>query len=275
MDPRRGAAMDPRRDAASGEHGEPGGHSHGEPERHGEPDRHGEPGGLRERKQARTRAELKAAADRLFDRRGFDAVTVEDICAEVEISPRTFFRYFHNKDEIVFEGIRPRLAQMVEAFANRPASEDAYQALCQALLSVAGDPDYQHELRWVHRLVSSSPELLGASLQHYRVCEDRLVDLVVARSFGPPAVTAECGAPFLKAGGLLVVSEPPVSVGSPSGDQGSVQPERWPGAALEQLGLRPVQLVGEPFAYQLLVQQRLCPTRFPRRTGVPTKRPLY
>lgn len=100
-------------------------------------------------------------------------------------------------------------------------------------------------------------------------------DLVVARSFGPPAVTAECGAPFLKAGGLLVVSEPPASAGSPSGDQGSVQPERWPGAALEQLGLCPVQLVGEPFAYQLLVQQRLCPTRFPRRTGVPTKRPLY
>ncbi len=144
----------------------------------------GEPGGLRERKQARTRAELKAAADRLFDRRGFDAVTVEDICAEVEISPRTFFRYFHNKDEIVFEGIRPRLAQMVDAFADRPLSEDAYEALSQALLAVAGDPDYQHELRWVHRQISSSPELLGASLQHYRVWEDRLVDLVVARSPG-------------------------------------------------------------------------------------------
>src|SRR5205085_1444019 len=34
-------------------------------------------------------------------------------------------------------------------------------------------------------------------------------DLVVARGFGRPAVTAECGAPFLRTGGLLVVSEPP------------------------------------------------------------------
>ena len=35
-------------------------------------------------------------------------------------------------------------------------------------------------------------------------------DLVVARSFGPPAVVAECGAPFLREGGRLVVSEPPI-----------------------------------------------------------------
>lgn len=35
-------------------------------------------------------------------------------------------------------------------------------------------------------------------------------DLVVARSFGAPAVTAECAAGFLSAKGRLVVSEPPV-----------------------------------------------------------------
>ena len=36
-------------------------------------------------------------------------------------------------------------------------------------------------------------------------------DLVTARSFGRPAVTAECAAPFLRREGLLVVSEPPDS----------------------------------------------------------------
>ena len=36
-------------------------------------------------------------------------------------------------------------------------------------------------------------------------------DLVTARSFGPPTVTAECGAPLLRTGGLMVVSEPPGS----------------------------------------------------------------
>jgi len=39
-------------------------------------------------------------------------------------------------------------------------------------------------------------------------------DLVVARSFGPPAVVAECAAGFLAVGGALIVSEPPASPGS-------------------------------------------------------------
>src|SRR3546814_9312392 len=44
----------------------------------------------------------------------------------------------------------------------------------------------------------------------------RVVDAVIARSFGPPAATAECAAPLLRAGGLLVVSEPPEAL------------DRWP-----------------------------------------------
>ena len=57
-------------------------------------------------------------------------------------------------------------------------------------------------------------------------------DLVTARSFGPPALTAEIGAGFATVGGMLVVSEPP------GGD-----PARWPEADLESLGLGPVQIV--------------------------------
>ncbi len=38
---------------------------------------------------------------------------------------------------------------------------------------------------------------------------DGQFDLVTARSFGPPAVTAECAVRFLKPGGVLIVSEPP------------------------------------------------------------------
>lgn len=94
--------------------------------------------------------------------------------------------------------------------------------------------------------------------------------LVVARSFGPPAVTAECAAPFLRPGGLLIVSEPPAD--------GSEGRARWPGGPLDQLGLAPlVPRVDRPgdFCYQVLRQERPCPDRFPRRTGIPAKRPLY
>lgn len=89
-------------------------------------------------------------------------------------------------------------------------------------------------------------------------------DVVVARSFGAPAVTAECGAPFLVAGGLLVVAEPPGGAA-----------ERWPADGLDMLGLRPLEAVAEPSAFQVLVQERPCPDRFPRRTGIPAKRPLF
>ncbi len=89
-------------------------------------------------------------------------------------------------------------------------------------------------------------------------------DLVVARSFGAPAVTAECAAPFLVTGGRLVVSEPP------GGSR-----DRWPADRLEELGLRPLDAVVEPSAFQVLLQERPCPERFPRRTGIPAKRPLF
>jgi len=97
-------------------------------------------------------------------------------------------------------------------------------------------------------------------------------DLVVARSFGPPAVTAECGAPFLRVGGHLVVSEPP---GETAGGDGGERTTRWPAEGLAVLGLAPDRTWHEPYHYRSLVQERLCPDRYPRRVGVPAKRPLF
>lgn len=96
-------------------------------------------------------------------------------------------------------------------------------------------------------------------------------DLVVARSFASPAVTAECAAPFLQVGGRLVVSEPPEA------DDAGSEPRagRWPADALAEVGLRPLARWTSPFVYQSLEQVVPCPDRYPRRTGVPTKRPLF
>lgn len=88
-------------------------------------------------------------------------------------------------------------------------------------------------------------------------------DLVTARSFGPPAVAAECAAPLLRPGGMLVVSEPP----------GSSQ--RWPAEPLAALGLVPLREIAGNARYRVLLQTEPCPERFPRRTGMPAKRPLF
>jgi 16S rRNA (guanine527-N7)-methyltransferase len=89
-------------------------------------------------------------------------------------------------------------------------------------------------------------------------------DAVVARGFGPPAVTAECAAPLLRVGGRLVVSEPPEVVRG-----------RWPEDELAALGLRPGAAMGGPPRLQLLEQVVACPPAYPRRDGVPGKRPLF
>ncbi len=92
-------------------------------------------------------------------------------------------------------------------------------------------------------------------------------DLVVSRSFGVPAVVAECGAPLLSTGGLMVVSEPP----------DSVLVDRWPAEGLAKVGLQ----AGDPlrfddrFGYQVLVKSHPTDERYPRRVGIPAKRPLF
>jgi len=100
--------------------------------------------------------------------------------------------------------------------------------------------------------------------------------VVWARSFGSPPVTAECAAPFLRVDGLLVVSEPPPTPDQPPGP-GAVESdaERWPRDGLAQLGLEPQVTLRGKFGYQVVRQVKACPERFPRRAGVAAKRPLY
>ncbi len=94
-------------------------------------------------------------------------------------------------------------------------------------------------------------------------------DGVLARSFGRPAVVAECAAPFLKVAGWLLVSEPPRAEGGDEDDG------RWPPEGLLQVGLEPAEVVDDDFRYRVLRQVEACPERFPRRNGVPSKKPLF
>ena len=93
-------------------------------------------------------------------------------------------------------------------------------------------------------------------------------DLVVARSFGRPAVTAECAAGFLALGGNLVVSEPPNDEDGPQSTGGP----RWDPDGLARLGL---QDLGQRAGCQVLMAVAACPERYPRRVGIPAKRPLF
>ena len=89
--------------------------------------------------------------------------------------------------------------------------------------------------------------------------------LVTARSFGPPAVTAECAVRFLTLGGIIIVSEPP----------NDDDVERWNPSALGQLGLRSEGRVRHGAAFQVVRKIRPTPDRYPRGIGAPGKNPLF
>lgn len=92
--------------------------------------------------------------------------------------------------------------------------------------------------------------------------------LVVSRSFGPPAVTAEIGGAFLPVGGILAVSEPVVPT-----DGGS---DRWPADGLGALGMGPATILSGTGAQVAMIPRLLAVAdRYPRSVGIPAKRPLW
>jgi AcrR family transcriptional regulator len=116
--------------------------------------------GLRERKKERTRRLLADVALELFETRGFDRTTVDDIAAAADVSPRTFFRYFATKDEALFDRGADVRDQFRAMLAARPADEPMLVALREigtALL--AGELVEEDRVRRVLALTHTEPAL--------------------------------------------------------------------------------------------------------------------
>jgi len=88
---------------------------------------------LRERKKARLRVEMTRAAVELFKEQGFDATTVEQIVATVDTSPRTFFRYFGTKEDVLF-GDTPDRLRSLRAHLDGAGDDDPPVALIKDAL---------------------------------------------------------------------------------------------------------------------------------------------
>ncbi|GAB6901699.1 TetR/AcrR family transcriptional regulator [Kineosporia succinea] len=93
--------------------------------------------GLRERKRAASRAQTVQAALRLFSEHGYESVTVADICGAAEIAPRTFFRYFATKEDLLAEPARAMATRMREIFAVAPLELDEASVFALALRDLA------------------------------------------------------------------------------------------------------------------------------------------
>jgi AcrR family transcriptional regulator len=143
---------------------------------------------LRERKKQRTRDALLRAALELFATRGYDETTVDDIAAAVDVSQRTFFRYFAGKEETAF--FVPRLAEglVVQALQVRPPDEAPLEALRRAVLeswdtiSEAVEEIVPIDLHLrVYRVIESTPALFAAHLRRSAELEEQLARIIAER----------------------------------------------------------------------------------------------
>ena len=75
---------------------------------------------LRERRRLRTRHAISLAAVELFAREGYDATSVAQVAEAAEVSPRTVFRHFPDKEELLFGEDRVLLGAALAAIREAP-----------------------------------------------------------------------------------------------------------------------------------------------------------
>jgi AcrR family transcriptional regulator len=141
--------------------------------------------GLRERKKQRTRAAIQREATRLFLEQGYDATTIEQIAAAVDISPSTFFNYFPAKEDVVFwDRYDPILESLI---SSGPPGETLGEAVFRALTQLSGALDSERELLLVRiRLVLEVPELKARAWSELERSRDFLTRIFAARTGRDP-----------------------------------------------------------------------------------------
>lgn len=147
--------------------------------------------GLRERKKAARRAALIDAAQNLVAEHGLDAVTVEMISAEANVSPRTFFNYFESKDDAVLGAEDTGLPEdiirtFVEGGPTGRLLSDL-QVVVAALLAPAGE-SHDRVMRAMD-LMQQEPALLRRHVVWMDRHKSRLGELFEARRATVPFST--------------------------------------------------------------------------------------
>ena len=141
------------------------------------------PVGLRERKRRATRRSIQVAVLELIQNRGLERVTIEEISARADISPRTFFNYFTSK-EAAAVGDAPELhpSKLLDEFVEGTGGTGLIADLA-GLLSVAvhaadDDVALTSDRR---RILRQYPNLFAMRMMSMHRFEDDLTQLVARR----------------------------------------------------------------------------------------------
>jgi len=136
----------------------------------------------REQRKRETVRALTDAARRLTAERGFGGFTVEELCAEVGVSRRTFFNYFESKENAVFgfAAIDPRQEALEAAFvAESGELLDDFLRLTIARFELFNPLDNAPAM---FAVIEQEPRLLKAAFEQLAKNERRDMALIVQRT---------------------------------------------------------------------------------------------
>ena len=171
--------------------------------------------GLRERKKAKTRAAIQAAALHLFEQQGYHATTVDQIAEMAEVSQSTFFRYFPTKEDVVMHDRYDPL--LLADFLAQPAELSPLAALRRTMRSVLGGLPADELARERQRatLIISVPELRARALDDLAASLEPFTAVVAertGRAENDPAVRALTGAVLgVSISAMLAAGEDPAA----------------------------------------------------------------
>lgn len=135
--------------------------------------------GRRARKHQQTRAAIVDAALQLFTARGFDATSIEEIAAAADVAPRTFYRYFPTKEDVIFDNADAEAALRL-ILSERETGESDVRLVARALHGALA----VNEARVVQtrELVLATPSLRGRAFQTVERSTEVLAEHLASRS---------------------------------------------------------------------------------------------
>jgi AcrR family transcriptional regulator len=141
---------------------------------------------LRARRSEMMVSELEDVALRLFEARGFDAVTVEEIATEARISVRTFYRYFPAKEDVLQVEIDRRSDALRVELSGRPTSEPPLRSLRLALAHVLAAEDPTRLRRWI-AVIAGSASVVKSVLGGIQLKAQRVMAEFLGARLGVPS----------------------------------------------------------------------------------------
>ncbi len=138
-------------------------------------------GTLQTRKHQLVRDAIWDAAIDLFEEKGFDEATVEEISHRAGVSRRSFFRYYASKKDLMAQGVLTYGTMLRGAIEACPQSCTLLEILRQATLKVARVSAEQPRTRQIFRIANGSAAAYEALLSALPAAEKEVAEAFESR----------------------------------------------------------------------------------------------